>query len=206
VKLGAYSLIFWWALIGGIRMTYLYSVAGYAYLHDEYLKTGQVPQGVDVSVQMATIATGVMGQMAGWLMLLFIMVTLYDAQFPIYDTFIGRTTTDAIATTTNWAEKRPYRFYYFVVVTLAVLAGFWMVIQTAPFIIWLAASVLGLLTRSVGSLQIIMINNKQLHPAFQVRKLNRYILYFTFVSGFAAVGVWLYAGGLAEIIKRWQAG
>ena len=30
-------------------------------------------------------------------MLLFIMVTLY-AQFPLYDTFIGRTTTDAIAT------------------------------------------------------------------------------------------------------------
>ena len=32
-------------------------------------------------------------------MLLFIMVTLYDAQFPLYDTFIGRTTTDAIAAT-----------------------------------------------------------------------------------------------------------
>lgn len=48
---------------------------------------------------MATIAQGVMGPMAGWLMLLFIMVTLYDAQFPFYDTFIGRTTCDAIAVT-----------------------------------------------------------------------------------------------------------
>src|SRR5712692_1842506 len=48
---------------------------------------------------MATIAQGVMGPMAGWLMLLFIMVTLYDAQFSVYDTFIGRTTTDAIAVT-----------------------------------------------------------------------------------------------------------
>ena len=64
---------------------------------------------------MATIAQGVMGPMAGWLMLLFIMVTLYDAQFPFYDTFIGRTTCDAIAVTGR--ARRPYRFYYFVVVT-----------------------------------------------------------------------------------------
>ena len=33
VKLGGYSLFLWWAFIGGIIMVYLYSVAGYAYLH-----------------------------------------------------------------------------------------------------------------------------------------------------------------------------
>ena len=96
------------------------------------LKTGKVPAGADVAVQMATVAGGVLGQMAGWLMLLFIMVTLYDAQFPLYDTFIGRTTTDAIATTRMRGgpvndffhrllpaglRNRPYRFWYFVVVT-----------------------------------------------------------------------------------------
>jgi hypothetical protein len=99
VKLGGYSLILWWAIIGGIIMTYLYSVAGLAYLHEDFLKTGNIPTGVQVPIQMATIAQGVMGPMAGWLMLLFIMVTLYDAQFPLYDTFIGRTTCDAIAVT-----------------------------------------------------------------------------------------------------------
>ena len=56
---------------------------------------------------MATIAQGVLGPMAGWLMLLFIMVTLYDAQFPFYDTFIGRTTCDAIAVTTDWEDAAP---------------------------------------------------------------------------------------------------
>ena len=75
------------------------------------------------------------------------MVTLYDAQFPIYDTYIGRTTTDAIAVTARLGGKRPYRFYYFVVVTLAVLAGFWLIMQATPFIIWLAASVIGLMLR-----------------------------------------------------------
>jgi hypothetical protein len=206
VKLGGYSLFLWWGLIGGTLMTYLYSVAGYAYLNADFVATGQVPSGVEVPIQMATVAAGVLGPMAGWAMLLFVMVTLYDAQFPIYDTYIGRTTTDAIAVTTNWEEKRPYRFYYFIVVTVAVLAGFWLIMQATPFIIWLAASVIGLMLRSIGSLQIMMINNKQLHPEFHIGNINRVILWFTFVSGFAAVGFWLYAGGLAEIIKRWQTG
>ena len=69
VKVGGYSLILWWAVIGGLLMTYLYSVAGLAYLHEEFLKTGGIPSGVMVPLQMATIAQGVLGPMAGWLML-----------------------------------------------------------------------------------------------------------------------------------------
>ena len=45
-KLGGYSLILWWAIIGGLIMTYLYSVAGLAYLHEDFLKTGKIPTGV----------------------------------------------------------------------------------------------------------------------------------------------------------------
>ena len=221
VKLGGYSLFLWWGLIGGIIMVYLYSVAGYAYLHEGFLKTGKVPAGAEVAVQMATVAGGVLGGMAGWLMLLFIMVTLYDAQFPIYDTFIGRTTCDAIATTRMQKGRlhsffhnvlpaglrnRPYRFWYFVVVTAAVLAGLWMVLQTSPFIIWLAGSVTFLINQGIGCIQIMRINNKRLHPEFHVGKINMVLLPLATLTRWAAVGVWLYAGGLAEIIRRWQAG
>ena len=48
VAVGGYSLILWWAIIGGLFMTYLYSVAGLAYLHEDFLKTGQIPTGVEV--------------------------------------------------------------------------------------------------------------------------------------------------------------
>ena len=41
VKLGGYSLFLWWGFIGGIIMVYLYSVAGYAYLHEDFLQDGQ---------------------------------------------------------------------------------------------------------------------------------------------------------------------
>jgi hypothetical protein len=221
VKLGGYSLFLWWGLIGGIFMVYLYSVAGYAYLHDDFLKTGKVPSGAAVPLQMATVATGILGPMAGWLMLLFIMVTLYDAQFPIYDTFIGRTTTDAIAATRarqgpvnnffhnllpRGLRNRPYRFWYFVVVTVAVGAGFWMVLQTSPFIIWLAGSVAYLINQGIGCIQIMLINNRRLHPEFHIGKINIWLLPLATLTRWAAVAVWLYAGGFAEIVKRWQAG
>jgi hypothetical protein len=221
VKLGGYGLFLWWGLIGGLVMVYLYSVAGYAYLHDEFLATGKVPTGVEVPLQMATIAAGVLGPAAGWLMLLFVMVTLFDAQFPIYDTFIGRTTCDAIATARlrpgrasavmarvlpARLQNRPYRFWYFVVVTVGVLAGLWMVLQTSPFIIWLAGSVFYLMNQAIGAVQIMLINNRRLHPEFRVGRINRVLLPLATVSRLAAIAVWLYAGGLAEIIARWQAG
>jgi hypothetical protein len=201
VKVGGMSLIIWWALIGGLLMTYLYSVAGYAYLHNEFLATGKVPTGVEVPLQMATIAQGVLGPAAGALMLVAIMVTLYDAQFPFYDTFIGRTSTDAIAVTTNLEKRIPYRVWYFIVVTAAVLAGFYLVLLQQPFFMWLMVAIAAVVYRSIGSVQIMMINNRRLPPEFKVSGLNTLILWFSFVSGLLSVGYWAYYSW-GEIMKR----
>jgi hypothetical protein len=201
VKVGGYSLILWWAIIGGIIMTYLYSVAGLAYLHDEFLKSGNIPSGVQVPIQMATIAQGVMGPMAGWLMLLFIMVTLYDAQFPFYDTFIGRTTCDAIAVTGH--ARRPYRFYYFVVVTAVVLAGFYLITVAQPFILWIGVAISALVYRSIGAWQIMLINDRRLPEGFRVSRLNRVLLWITVVTGFGGVGYWLVTVFPKELCKAW---
>jgi len=202
VKVGGYSLILWWAIIGGIIMTYLYSVAGLAYLHDEFLKTGSIPSGVMVPIQMATIAQGVLGPMAGWLMLLFIMVTLYDAQFPFYDTFIGRTTCDAIAVTGH--ARRPYRFYYFVVVTAVVLAGFYLITVAQPFILWIGVAISALVYRSIGAWQIMLINNRRLPEGFKVSRLNTWLLWITVVTGFGGVGYWMVTVLPKELCKNWK--
>ena len=202
VKVGGWSLIIWWALIGGLIMTYLYSVAGYAYLHDEFLRTGNIPKGVEVPLQMATIAQGVLGQMAGWLMLLVVMVTLYDAQFPFYDTMIGRTTTDAIAVTTELEKKRPYRFYYFVVITVAVGAGFYLVLQKEPLIVWMMIATAAVAYRSIGSVQIMLINKRRLPPEFHTSKLNAALLWFSFVTGLMSVGYF----AVTELPKRLAGG
>ncbi len=202
IKVGGWSLILWWAIIGGLLMTYLYSVAGYAYLHDEFLRSGNFPKGVEVPLQMATIAQGVLGQAAGWLMLLVVMVTLYDAQFPFYDTMIGRTTTDAIAVTTDWEKKRPYRFYYFVVVTAAVLAGLYLVLLKEPLIVWMMVATAAVAYRSIGSVQIMLINKRRLPPEFQMSKLNTALLWFSFVTGLASVGYF----AIFELPKRLAGG
>ena len=98
VKLGGYSLFLWWGFIGGIIMVYLYSVAGVRLPPRRLPEDGQGPHRrsgpgadgdggrgcprTDGGVADAALHHG----------------HLYDAQFPLYDTFIGRTTTDAIAT------------------------------------------------------------------------------------------------------------
>ncbi|MBA2450282.1 MAG: Nramp family divalent metal transporter [Chloroflexi bacterium] len=189
IKGGGYSLILWWAIIGGFIMTYLYSVAGLAYLNAGFQQTGQVPTGVEVPLQMATVAGGVLGPMAGWLMLLVIMVTLYDAQFPFYDTYIGRTTTDAMAVT-NKTGGKSYRFWYFAVVTAVVLAGFYLVTVAQPFILWTGVAIASIVYRSIGSLQIMYLNNTRLPAAFKVSPLNTGLLWFSMVSGILAVAAW----------------
>ncbi|MBM3278182.1 MAG: Nramp family divalent metal transporter [Candidatus Handelsmanbacteria bacterium] len=202
VRVGGWSLIIWWALIGGLLMTYLYSVAGYAYLHDEYLRSGAIPKGVQIPLQMATIAQGVLGQTAGWLMLLAVMVTLYDAQFPFYDTFIGRTTTDAIAVTARGGPRRSYRFYYFLVVTLAVIAGLYLVLLEEPLIIWMLVATAAVAFRSIGSLQIMLINKRRLPPEFQMSRLSQGLLWFSFFTGLGAVAYW----AATELPKRLAGG
>jgi hypothetical protein len=194
VKVGGSSLILWWAIIGGMVMTFLYSVAGLAYLNPQYQQTGQVPSGVEVPLQMATVAAGVLGPMAGWLMLIVIMVTLYDAQFPYYDTYIGRTTTDAVAVTGK-TGGRSYRWWYFLVVTIAVGAGFYLVTVAQPFILWTIVAIASIVWRGLGSWQIMAINDKaireeRLHPEFRVSGLNRGLLWFSLISGFGAVAAW----------------
>jgi hypothetical protein len=153
---------------------------------------------------MAIVAQGVLGAAAGALMLIVIMVTLYDAQFPFYDTFIGRTTTDAIAVTTKLEEKIPYRVWYFIVVTVAVLAGFYLVLQQQPFFMWLMVAVAAVVYRSIGSLQIMMINNRRLPAEFRVSALNTFILWFSFVTGILSVAYWAYYSW-ADIVKRFAA-
>ena len=56
--------------------------------------------------------------------------------------------------------------------TVVVGAGFWMVLQTSPFIIWLAGSVAYLINQGIGCIQIMLINNRRLHPEFHVGKIN----------------------------------
>jgi hypothetical protein len=189
VSVGKWSLILWWSIIGAMFMTFLYATAGQAYL----FKRGIVASGLDVPLQMATIVGGVFGPLAFAIFLVFLFVTLYDAEFAIYDTFIGRTVTDAIAGTPRLRGRRPYRVYYFIVVTVAVASGFYLVTLGQPYALWLLVAFLAIIMRSIAAAQILYVNKRDLPAPFKPSVFNQAVLWFTIVSGFLCASIWGYA-------------
>jgi hypothetical protein len=142
---------------------------------------------------MATIVGGVFGPLAFAIFLVFLFVTLYDAEFAIYDTFIGRTVTDAIASTPRLRGRHPYRVYYFIVVTVAIAAGFYLVTLGQPYALWLLVAFLGIIMRSIAAAQILYVNKRHLPAAFKPSVFNQVVLWFTIVSGFLCASIWGYA-------------
>lgn len=98
--------------------------------------------------------------------------------------------------------RRPYRFYYFVVVTLAVLAAFYLVTVAQPFILWIGVAISALVYRSIGAWQILLLNDRRLPQGFKVSRLNTWLLWITVVSGFGAVGYWAVTVLPGEIARR----
>ena len=201
VKLGGYSLILWWAVVGGVLVTYLYTVAGLAYLHEDFLRTGRTPPGALVPIQMAIIAQGVLGPMAGWLMLLFLAVTLYQVQIPIYDTFVGRTVCEAVATTGKGRLLRPYRVYHIAAVGSVVLAGLILIAVAPPLVLWIGVAISTLVCRSIGAWQIWLINTRRLPDGFKVSWLNSALLGIAVLSGLGAVGYWAWMALRAGVAR-----
>jgi hypothetical protein len=189
VSVGKWSLILWWSVIGAMFMTFLYATAGQAYL----FRQGIVASGLDVPLQMATIVGGVFGPLVFAVFLVFLFVTLYDAEFAIYDTFIGRTVTDAIASTPRLRGRHPYRVYYFIVVTVAIAAGFYLVTLGQPYALWLLVAFLAIIMRSIAAAQILYVNKRHLPAAFKPSVFNQVVLWFTIVSGFLCASIWGYA-------------
>ncbi|MDH7499858.1 MAG: Nramp family divalent metal transporter [candidate division NC10 bacterium] len=194
-KVAKWSLLLWWSVIGAMIGTYLYGVAGHAYL----FKNGIVAKGLEVPLRMATIA-GKFGPWASAIFLLFIFVTLYDAEFAIYDGFIGRTVSDAVATTPGLRGKRSYRFYYFWVVGISILAGFFLVRLAMPFTLWLITSFLALLARGIGAAQILYANQRWIPKEFQPPWYTKAVLWIGCVLG-SAVACLIWALAQFKIIK-----
>ena len=85
-----------------------------------------------------------------------------------------------------------------VLATLAVAAGFYLVLLEEPLIIWMLVATAAVAFRSIGSLQIMLINKRRLPPEFQMGRLSQGLLWFSFFTGLGAVGYW----ALPELPKR----
>ncbi len=188
LKISNWSMVVWWSILGGVVMTFLYAILGHAYLY----KKGIVASGLDVPLQIATIVGGTFGPIAFGIFLVFIFFTLYDAGFGYLDTYIGRTTADAVAATPALRNKRPYRFWYFLIIIIVILAGFYLVTLSQPYALYIFVTNSVVLLRGIGAIQILYINSKQLPQTFRPKRITKFILWFTFISGLIlfVVGMW----------------
>jgi hypothetical protein len=189
VDIGKWSQIIWWSILGAMLMTYLYATAGYAYFY----KAGIVKSGLEIPIQIASIVGGIFGPIAFAVFLVFVFATLYDAGFAIIDTFVGRTVADAVAVTPRMQNRRPYRFYYFVVVMAVIAAGFYFVTVKEPYALWLFVATSAVLLRSIAAIQILYMNSRQLPDPFKPGVITKAILWFTFVTGVIAWALGMYA-------------
>ena len=155
-------------------------------------------KGLDVPLQMATIA-GKFGLWAAAIFLVFIFVTLYDAEFAYYDAFIGRTVADAVANTPGLRKRHSYRFYYFVVVFFSILLGFYLVRVAMPFALWLISCFLALLARGIGAAQILYANKRWLPKEFQPPWYTQAVLWVGCIVG-SAVACLMWALAQLELI------
>jgi hypothetical protein len=188
VAIGDWSQIIWWSILGAMLMTFLYGTAGHVYLY----KLGIVKSGFDVPLQMAYVAQAAFGPIMMGVMLVFIVVTLYDAEFAYYDTFFGRTATEAIALKPGLVtQARPYRWWYLMVVTICILAGFGLVAINQPYALWLFTAFMANIWRAVGAFQIWYLN-RSLPKEFRPGPIRVFLLWFTIVISIPFIGIWLY--------------
>ena len=165
------------------------------YWGDGYLyKKGIVASGADVPLQIATVVGGTFGPIAFGIFLVFIFFTLYDAGFGYLDTYIGRTTADAVAATTALRNKRSYRFWYFLIIIIVILAGFYLVTVNQHYAMYIFVVNSVVLLRGIGAIQILYSNSRQLPQTFRPKRITKFILWITFISGVILfiVGMWSY--------------
>ena len=89
-------------------------------------------------------------------------------------------------------------------VTIAVVAGLYLVTVAQPFVLWIGVAISALVYRSIGAWQILLLNNRRLPDGFKVSGLNTWLLWITVVTGFGGVGLWAIFVLPGEIAKRFS--
>jgi len=159
MKLNWITLIVFFVILGGIWFTFIASLAGYTAAKVYGL---EVPSGWRIAVIIAEIFGKVWGPLAFSLFGIVIAASLFDSQFSIYDG-IARMWTDTIYTEhPKVAGRRPYRFWYFVMLGALVTYGICCIPLGTPYFIWLIANWLGTLTQPFITLLLIYMNRKYL--------------------------------------------
>jgi hypothetical protein len=158
MKMNMVTLTLFFVILGGILFTYFASVAGYS---AAVIYKMQVPSGIKIATVLAEIFRSAFGNF-GWVLFCIILIfALFDSQFSVYDG-IARMFADTVAVETHATDRRPYRFWYFLMMGFLCAVGMITVWMRTPYILWLIINWAGVAVHASLTIMIIYLNGKLL--------------------------------------------
>ena len=152
------TLAVFFIILGGILFTYFASLAGYS---AAVIYKMQVPGGIKIATILAEIFKAAYGQWGYILFIVVLIFALFDSQFSVYDG-IARMFADTVTVETNATERRPYRFWYFLMLGILCVVGMVTVWMKTPYLLWVIINWAGVAVHASLTLGIVYLNWKLL--------------------------------------------
>ncbi|MEM2950302.1 MAG: Nramp family divalent metal transporter [Nitrososphaeria archaeon] len=155
MRVNTITLVFFMAL-ASIFVTFFVSLLGVASAE----KGIAAPSGWQVAVVIADLLGKMYGPMVYVLLLFVVFIGLFDTQFGFYDA-IARTFTDTLwVNFRKTAEKRSYRFWYFLFLTIGSIVCLSVIPLGTPYIIWLVVNWIAYIIQIVCTVPMLYLNIK----------------------------------------------
>ena len=158
LKMNMVTLAVFFVIVGGIWFTYFASLAGYS---AAVIYKMEVPSGIKIATILAEIFKSAWGQFGFVMFAIILVFALFDSQFSVYDG-IARMFADTVAVETRATDRRPYRFFYFVMMGFLCAVGLITVWMRTPYILWLIINWAGVAVHASLTLGIIYLNARLL--------------------------------------------
>ena len=152
------TLAVFFIILGGILFTYFASLAGYS---AATIYNMQVPSGIKIATILAEIFKAAFGQFGFILFIIVLIFALFDSQFSVYDG-IARMFADVVAVETHATNRRPYRFWYFLMMGILCAVGMITVWMRTPYILWVIINWAGVAVHAALTLGVTYLNFKLL--------------------------------------------
>jgi ABC-type multidrug transport system fused ATPase/permease subunit len=152
------SLAVFFIILGGILFTYFASLAGYS---AAVIYKMQVPGGIKIATVLAEIFRSAYGQFGFVLFIIILIFALFDSQFSVYDG-IARMFADVVAVETNATDRRPYRYWYFLMMGILCVVGMITVWMRTPYILWVIINWAGVAVHAGLTVGVTYLNFKLL--------------------------------------------
>jgi hypothetical protein len=160
------TLLVFFLILGGIWFTYLVSLAGYSAKTIHHM---DLPSGWKIAVVMAEIFGSAFGKLGFIFFGIIIIFALFDTQFSVYDG-VARMFSDAIFLEhPQTLGRRPYRFWYFIVLGILVVYGVLATFLKTPYLIWLITNWVGTAAQAYVTIMVIILNRKLLPEKIRPR-------------------------------------